>query len=126
MDVIKAMWPHADISHISYDPTLRRDRSKKVYSIKRGSTHDGTLGFTHELFDQILAPVLLKRSCHANDSARLLGSTDVKYVIGDIRHAVVYGMVRLPCSETTKYPGLRERMRMPVYAEPVENKNGTN
>lgn len=99
--------------HITYDPDLW----KGDYSINRGATHDGTGTFTHDLLLRTVLMVALGQSyCtkHTIDFEALKG---MKYTVGPIRLASVYGMVKLPISEQYKYTGERQRTRMAVRVE---------
>lgn len=100
-------WP---CDHITYDPTLR----KGDYSIVRGSTHDGTLLFTLELIEEPLVLLATRHTFHKPREAEFTAAKEVRYVVGPMRLATVFGMVKLPCSETNRYPGERQRMRIPV------------
>jgi hypothetical protein len=105
----KLGWP---TDHITYDPKLR----KGEYQIVRGSTHDGTLLFTHELLGKALEPLADKSSYYKPREAEFTADTwhKVRYVVGPLKLATVFGEVSLPCSDTMKYPGQRERVRIAV------------
>lgn len=103
----KKGWP---CDHITYDPKMR----KGDYSIIRGSTHDGTMVFTHELVETPLALLVNRQTFHKPREAEFMAAEDVRYVVGPLRLATVFGLVKLPCSETMRYPGQRERVRIPV------------
>ena len=97
-------WP---VDHITYDPKMR----KGDYSIIRGSTHDGTLLFTQELIEEALVHLAAKASFHKPREAEFNAAKDVRYVVGPMRMATVFGRVNLPAG---RYPGQRERVRIPV------------
>lgn len=97
-------------NHIAYDPKLR----KGDYSIIRTSTHDGTLLFSYELIQEAFLPLATKASYHKPREKEFMTAKDVRYTVGPLRVAIVYGMVKLPCSTTQKYAGQRERVRIPV------------
>lgn len=118
MGLITQLWPEADIRHITYDPSLKA--SQRDYWRIAQSGGDGTMLFTIEMCKQLLLPLVSKSSL--KKQAPKKDTTDIKYTIGKIRHAVVYGMVWLMCSETKKYPGLKERVRIPVKCEYVRTK----
>lgn len=93
--------------HITYDPKMR----KGDYSIIRGSTHDGTLLFTNELLQEALVHLAAKASFHKPREAEFKAAKDVRYVVGPLRLATVFGTVDIPAG---RYPGQRERVRIPV------------
>lgn len=106
VDVIENMG--FDASHIKFNPNLSRVKDAQ-YDIIRQSTHDGTLAFTINMFGELLEPLINKCSHHTEQEIK--GVTDVKYEVGYIRHSVVYGEVEL---RSGKYPGIKERVRVPV------------
>lgn len=104
-----------DCSHITYDPTLT-PRSCE-YRIRRGSTHDGTLAFTLDLIKEALRPIALKSSFYqTTEPADWSAIADVRYTVGPLRLAAVFGDVDLPVG---RYPGQRERVSLPVRCEYV-------
>ena len=114
LDLIKQYWPHANTSHITYDPKMRDE----MFHIRRGSAHDGTMLFTLENVQRALIPLVNKESAAKNvppDPNRRL--VDIRYTVGDLRYAVVFGRAKLPISETHLYPGQRERVTIPVKCE---------
>lgn len=102
-----------DPYNITYDPSLW----KGDYSIVRQQTHDGTFSFIFEMQAKIFGLLLLRRSFHVANPPDLKRLRDIRYTIGKLRTAVVYGLVKLPCSDTILYPGQRERYRLPVKVE---------
>jgi len=118
VELIKQWWPEADISHIEYDP-LMKPCDRDYWRIEQ-SGGDGTLAFTLEMLQKALLPLVNKTTYYnqtpKEDLARVV---DIKYKIGKMRHAKVYGMIFLRCSSTNKYPGLKERVRIPVKCEYV-------
>jgi hypothetical protein len=117
IEVISNMWPDAGINldHIKYDPEM----TKGQYSIVRQSGGDGCLAFTHAMFREALLPLINMQSCLKKDAGNLEGIKAIKYTIGKMKHAIVYGQIYLRLSKTQKYPGLRERVRIPVNCEYV-------
>lgn len=97
-------WP---VDHITYDPKMRRGD----YSINRQSAHDGTLLFTEELIHKALVHLAMKASYHKPREAEFTAAKSVQYVVGPLRLATVFGAVDLPAG---RYPGQRERVRVPV------------
>jgi len=115
LDLIKQFWPDADVSHITYDETLR----KGDFSVIRESTHDGTLVFTLEVLQEALLGLVNGTSyCTLHDIDWDKG-VYIRYTVGSMRHAVVFGDVKLGCSDTQLYSGQKERIRMPVKCEYV-------
>lgn len=110
LDLIKNYWPDADISHIEYEPSLKKGQ----YSIIRQCGGDGTLLFTIEMFQKALIPLLNKQSFFTKLNPDWNLIKDIRYKIGPIKHATVRAMVQLNCG---KYPGQRERIRIPVICE---------
>ena len=80
--------------------------------------HDGTMYFSFRMMQELLWPILNKTTCFKSkaptDWSRVI---DVKYTVGQIRHVTVYGKVDLRCG---RYPGQRERVRMPVQCELID------
>ncbi len=97
-------------SHIEFDPDLRKGQ----FDIVRGSAHDGTLYFTLELYLKAFENLISQTACYARDMPDVERLKRVEYRIGYIKHSIVRGKVMLPCSTTHKYPGIRERVRIPV------------
>lgn len=116
IDLIRKFWPEASTDHITYDP----DMKKGDYSIIRQSGGDGTLLFTLAMLQSGLVSIVNQQSywkpTEPKDWSKVKG---IRYVVGPMRHATVFGMIYLKCSETQKYPGKRERIRMPVKCEYV-------
>ena len=109
IDYLKKLgWP---TEHVTYDPKMR----KGDYSIIRQTTHDGTLLFTLELLERTLHPLASRTSCHKSQESEARPE-NMRYVVGPLRIATVYGTVKLPCSDTMRYPGERQRTRIPVRA----------
>lgn len=116
VELIKQWWPDADISHIEYDPTMKAcDRD--YWRIEQ-SGGDGTLTFTIDMLQNALLPLINKTTYYnLTPKEDLARATGIKYKIGKIRHATVFGMIYLRCSTEHKYPGQRERVRIPVKCE---------
>ena len=118
MELIKQWWPDADVSHITYAPDMKG--SERDYWRIEESGGDGTLLFTIEMLQKALLPLLNKTTCFKGSEPEDWAKVkDIKYTIGKIRHATVFGMIYLKCSKSHKYPGLRERVRIPVKCEYV-------
>lgn len=116
MELIKQYWPDADTSHIEYDPNMKS--ADREYWRIESCGHDGTLMFTVEMFQKCLLPLLNRTTHYVSSAPDDWGKVkDIKYKIGRIRHAIVYGKVELRCGG--KYPGLRERVRIPVICKYV-------
>ncbi len=117
IELIEYFWPGVLVGHITYDPELRRGD----YNIIRQCGHDGTLTFTHEMLMKGLVDIARGTSfCKKTEPADWSRVKHIEYVVGPMRHVTVFGMVYLKCSKTQKYPGQRERIRMPVKCEYVE------
>lgn len=116
IELIKKWWPDADIRHIEYDPSL----IKGEYEIIRQSGGDGTMLFTIQMLQEALLPILRMESLFKPKIPENLEKVKaIHYKIGPIKHAQVFGMIYLRCSKTQKYPGQRERVRIPVICEVV-------
>ena len=118
LDPIKFLtenWPGIDVSHIEYDPEFKR--GDREYWIVRGGGHDGTQIFTWRMLRDAVAPLALQQSCL---KSKILendpGLIGMRYRIGPMQLSTVYGMVDLKCG---RYPGQRERVRIPVICEKV-------
>ena len=118
MELIKSWWPDADVSHITYDPNMKAS-SRDYWRIEQ-SGGDGTLAFTIEMLQKALLPILNKTTCYQPSAPEDWSKVkDIKYTIGKIRHATVFGKIYLKCSSTRKYLGQKERVRIPVKCEYV-------
>lgn len=114
IELIKSFWPEANVDHITFDPDLR----KGDFNIIRQSGGDGALLFTIEMLQKGLIDIVNMTSwCTITEPKDWSKVKSIKYTIGKMRHATVFGMIKLRCSETQKYPGQRERIRMPVKCE---------
>jgi hypothetical protein len=114
IDLIKRFWPEADVSHITYDPKLK----KGDFNVIRQSGGDGTLTFTLEMLQKgLIGIVKMESFCKSKEPSDWSKVKAIKYTVGSMRHATVYGMINLRCSSEHKYPGQRERIRMPVKCE---------
>lgn len=116
VELIEQLWPGASTAHITYDP----DMKKGQYDIVRQSGGDGTLLFTLEMFKKGLRDIVQGLSFYKPSEPKDWSEIkEIKYIIGPMRHVIVFGMIELACSKDKKYPGLRERIRMPVRCEYV-------
>ena len=114
LDLIKSFWPEADVSHITYDPNL----NDKDFNVIRQSGGDGTLLFTLEMLQKgLIGIVNMESFCKSNEPSDWSKVKSIRYTIGSMKHATVYGMIHLGCSSERKYHGQRERIRMPVKCE---------
>ena len=113
IELIKTFWPNANVEHITYDPKLK----KGEYNVIRQCGGDGTLAFTLEMLQKGLIDIVNGHSFFKKTEPDWGKVKYIKYTVGDIKHATVYGMIKLKCSKTQKYPGQRERIRMPVKCE---------
>ena len=114
IELINGFWPDADISHIKYDP----DMTHGEYEIIRQSGGDGTLYFTHQMFREALIRLVIQDTFFKPKTPETWDNIKaIHYTIGPMKHVQVFGMIRLRCSETAKYPGQRERIRIPVISE---------
>ncbi len=112
IELIEQWWPHADHSHIDYDQSMKF-RDSEYYRIGQYAG-DGTIAFTIEMLQKLLAPFLNKTTCYKPTFINHDGIKNILYRIGDIRHSTVYGIVELGCG---KCEGLRERVRIPVICQ---------
>ncbi len=94
--------------HITINPALKKGNEAKFEMIRQTS-HDGTSIFTCDLLEDVLLPILNKNVYYKGDS--LEGVTDIKYEIGLISLACVYGHINVPAGHIW---GQRQRARMPV------------
>lgn len=119
IEVMKGFgWP---TSHIKFDKNLKRWDGSASYDIVRGSCHDGTLIFTQELLQRALIDIANQRACCLKDDIDSENLGGINYILGDMYLATVFGMVDLPAG---RYPGERQRVRMPVKCEYVYRKEG--
>tara|TARA_R110000751_G_scaffold152946_5_gene258118 strand:- start:1313 stop:1708 length:396 start_codon:yes stop_codon:yes gene_type:complete len=118
IDLMKQWWPDVDISHITYDPSMKP--SERQYWRMGNSASDGTKIFTIEMLQKSLLPLLNGTSTYRPEEPKDWSTVKgINYTIGNISHAIVYGMIYLDCSKTQKYSGQRERVRIPVRCEYV-------
>ena len=110
LHVIKGTWPEADVSHITFNPSLRGG----CFQVIREMQSDGTLLFTHQLLQEALINIVNGQSHKASDNVDWVNLLQVKYTVGEIRMATVYGKVLLK-----KFFGQRERVKMWVKCEYV-------
>ena len=101
--------------HISFNPALKH--SEHDFFRIRGSSHDGTFIFTYEILEMLLSDLANMQSFSLKnppaDDKKLIG---IKYELGWIKLATVFGTVDLPCG---RVPGQRERARVSVKCEYV-------
>ena len=115
MQLINGFWPGADTQHIKYDP----DMKKGQYFIITGSTHDGTLAFTYQSLQKMLARLLNMQTHYKPETPESWTTVkQINYTVGPIKHASKYGMVKLGIGDG-RYPGIHERFKMPVTCELV-------
>ena len=115
INLIKQFWPDANTDHITYDPELK----KGEYNVIRQCGGDGTLTFTLEMLQKGLVDIANGHSFFKKTEPDWNKVKGIKYIVGDMKHVTVFGMLKLKCSKTQKYPGQRERIRMPVKCEYV-------
>lgn len=114
IELMKMWWPDADLSHITYDPKMKA--SDREYWRIEESGGDGTLSFTIEMLQKALLPIInMCSTCKRTEPKDWRLVKGMKYTIGDMRHATVYGKVELRCGG--KYHGQLERVRFPVRVE---------
>lgn len=110
MDTIKAWWPNADISHITYDPNFR-SKDREYWRIEQCG-HDGTAYFSYEMMSKALLPIINMTTFFKGTAPEDWSKVKrIEYIIGPMKIATVYGMIELKCG---RYPGMRERVRYPV------------
>lgn len=86
--------------HITYNPALTRLNGAQ-FDMVRESKHDGSGNFTADMLRDSLGRLILKQVCDTRLDRT--GAIDIKYEVGTIRNAAVYGA-----------SSMRERMRIPV------------
>lgn len=111
--VIGASWVEGEERHIKYDPNMEHQ-----YRIIRRQSSDGTLLHFNWLMCDALQNLLDCTSYFKPMGPPPVGHVPV-YTVGRIRHAEVFGKVKLACSETQRYPGKRESIIIPVQVEYV-------
>lgn len=109
----------ADVPWITFDPSQHHQ-----YRVRAGSTHDGTLAFTHDTMAKAMHR-LIRRTSYCRTMAPPESLEQIRYVITSIWLVQAHGMVKLPCSATRLYPGLRERVVVGVRCEYVVKAEGT-
>lgn len=111
LEMMRAFWPDADLEHITYDSAMLAS-TRDYWRLAEG-THDGTATFTIRTLQRALLPLVNMESAARNPPADAIG---VKYTVGPLRLATVFGTVELKIG---RYPGQRERARIPVKCEYV-------
>lgn len=107
MDVFKIIGREMP-EHITFNPNLNK-RNGATYEIVRNAKHDGTAIFTMDLLLQTVKNLALKKSKDSRQD--LTNAIDVKYEVGLISLATVFGIVDLPIG---RYPGEKQRSRIPI------------
>ncbi len=108
LDWIKS-W-NCNINHISFNPNLKE--SDADFYKTSGSAHDGTMIFTRQNIEKLLIDLANKQSSSVkNPPDSKKNWIDIKYEVGFIKLATVFGKVDLPIG---RYPGQRERCRISV------------
>lgn len=116
IELIKRFWPDASIDHITYDPDMR----KGEYDIIRQSGGDGTLLFVRQLLQEGVVTIVNMATSFKPTAPKDMSKVKaIKYIVGPMRHVTVFGMIFLRCSKEHKYPGQRDRVRMPVRCQYV-------
>lgn len=105
------------LEHIKYDQTINDDYD---YQIIRSSSHDGTLLFTISLMDKALLPLINKQTYCNNTITQeeLKNTTDIEYIIGDIRVETEFGMRDLPAG---RFSGQTDTVYIPVRCKYIFN-----
>lgn len=109
-------YPDFTADNVTFDPNLR----KGDYSINRRQSTDGTLALTLMQIEEILLLLTRRESFYRRNPPDMERLRDIRYIIGPMRIATVFGKVVLGCSngdETKRWPGQREGFRMPVKVE---------
>jgi len=115
--LIEHYWPEVNISHIVYNPKLR----KCQYQIIRRVTHDGLLLYVQEMVANALVLLVNKQSYFKGNTPKDWSKVkNIRYTIGPVLHTVEYGRVYLPCSMEHKYPGQVDTIKIPINCEIVE------
>jgi hypothetical protein len=113
IDLMSDYWPKAKLEHITFDPTL----TKGQYKIIRQGGGDGTLLFTSELIQDCLINIVNGSTYFKPTEPLWYKVKGVRYTIGKLSHATVFGKIYLKCSKAQKYPGQIDRVSMPVNVE---------
>ena len=114
LELIKSFWPEANVDHIIYDPNLKVGD----FNVTRQSCGDGTLLFTIEMLQNALIGIArMEVCCISNAPSDPSKVNGIKYTVGSMRHATVYGMIKLKHNLDRGSSGQRERIRMPVKCE---------
>jgi hypothetical protein len=108
MDILKKYFKN-EPEHIKYNPDLKGD-----YEIIRQCQHDGTAIFTIELMGEVLKNLVNKESFYKPVPPDFEKIKDIKYEVGPLRIATVFGNVELPAG---CYPGEKQRARIAVKCE---------
>ena len=101
----------SDVPWITFDPDVVHQ-----YRIIRRHSSDGTLALSRELLFETLKN-LIRRESYFKPAGVAPPGYMPKYTIGNIRNAIVYGMVSIPASTTRKFFGQRESFIIPVRCE---------
>lgn len=116
LELIQLLWKEGvDSSHITYDPDMKNE--DRDYYVIRQTGHDGTLYFTYEMYMKAFIEILNKQAYCVSRPPEFEKLKDIRYTVGPIKHSVVYGKIKLGCSEDRTYPGMKERVRMAVKVE---------
>jgi len=102
----------ANLSHITFDPTLVPE-----YRIIRGQVHDGLFVFTFGMLHKVLLSLVNQSSYYIPTVPDDLASLkEIRYTVGWLRLSSIFRRVHLPVGW---WPGVRERLRIPVKCEYV-------
>ena len=118
ISLIERFWPDADHSHIKYEPSLSMKNGQ--FDIVRQCGGDGAMSFVLEMLQNVLINPMNMDSYCKSDSVDVKNLEKINYTIGPIYHSTVFGELELRCGG--KYPGQRDRARMPVVCEYIYRK----
>ena len=113
IDLINNFWPEASTDHIAYDKNL----TKGDYYIIRQCGGDGTMTIVTDMLERVLINVVNMQSYVAKsgtDFNKVKGVKGICYTVGPIRHATVFGMIKLGLNKDKEFFGQRDRARMAV------------
>ena len=110
-NVMESVFPGVNHDHILFDPDIKRGQ----YWRFQQTTHDGTAIFTIEAVQKLLLPLICRTSFYKGDPPNENRQDLIRYRVGWINHAVVYGRVLV--SDDVELDGLKERFRIRVICE---------
>lgn len=115
VEALKAYFDAELPEHVTFNPDMKW--SDRQYFRVAAESNDGTLSLSANCLARCIEPLIKMESYYKPtfpvNARNLIG---IKYTIGMVYHAVVYGQVKLGCGECQ---GQRESYRIPVICEYV-------